>query len=129
MKAERLGKSASLLSTTGIGLVNFGFTLIAMAIIDRFGRKKLMLIGSIGLIVTPGWVSRIFFVRDFRHLTIVILLFIYIAFFVISQGVVIWVFISEIFPNQVRATGKSLEQIESYVLEGESSKQQVYETK
>lgn len=129
MKAERLGKSASLLSTAGIGLVNFGFTLIAMAIIDRFGRKKLMLIGSIGLIVTPGWVSRIFFVRDFRHLTIVILLFIYIAFFVISQGVVIWVFISEIFPNQVRATGKSLEQIESYVLEGESSKQQVYETK
>ena len=103
-----LGKSASLLSTAGIGLVNFVFTLIAMAIIDRFGRKKLMLIGSIGLIVTLGWVSRIFFIRDFGHLTVVILLLIYIAFFAISQGAVIWVFISEIFPNQVRARGQSL---------------------
>lgn len=103
-----LGKSASLLSTAGIGLVNFIFTLIAMAIIDRVGRRKLMLIGSIGLVVTLGLVSRIFFLRAFGNMTVVVLLLIYIAFFAVSQGAVIWVFISEIFPNQVRAQGQSL---------------------
>lgn len=103
-----LAKSASLLSTAGIGLVNFIFTLIAMAIIDKFGRRKLMLVGSVGVIVTLSWVSAIFFKHDFGHLTVVILLLIFIAFFAISQGAVIWVFISEIFPNQVRAQGQSL---------------------
>lgn len=103
-----LGENASLLSTAGIGLVNFVFTLIAMAVIDRFGRKKLMLTGSIGLIITLGLVSRIFYVQDFDNIGIVILLLVYIAFFAISQGAVIWVFISEIFPNQVRAKGQSL---------------------
>ncbi len=103
-----LGKSASLLSTVGIGFVNFIFTLIAMSIIDRFGRKKLMLVGSIGLILTLGWVSRIFFVQDFGNMGIVILLLVYIAFFAMSQGAVIWVFIAEIFPNEVRAQGQSL---------------------
>jgi sugar porter (SP) family MFS transporter len=103
-----LGKSASLLSTAGIGLVNFIFTLVAMSIIDRFGRKKLMLVGSVGLIVTLGLVSRVFFLRDFGNLAVVGLLLLYIAFFAVSQGAVIWVFISEIFPNQVRAQGQSL---------------------
>ncbi len=103
-----LGKSASLLSTAGIGLVNFIFTLIAMNIIDQFGRKKLMLVGSIGLIITLGLVSRVFFLKDFGHITVVVLLLVYIAFFAFSQGAVIWVFISEIFPNQVRAKGQAL---------------------
>lgn len=103
-----LGRSASLLSTAGIGLVNFIFTLIAMAVIDRFGRKKLMLTGSVGLIITLGLVSRAFYVQDFDNIMIVILLLVYIAFFAVSQGAVIWVFISEIFPNEVRAKGQSL---------------------
>lgn len=103
-----LGESASLLSTAGIGLVNFIFTLIAMAAIDRFGRKKLMLIGSVGLIATLGLVSRAFYMQDFNNRGIVILLLIYIAFFALSQGAVIWVFIAEIFPNRVRAKGQSL---------------------
>jgi sugar porter (SP) family MFS transporter len=103
-----LGESASLLSTAGVGLVNFIFTLIAMAVIDRFGRKKLMLTGSIGLIITLGLVSRIFYAQDFDNIGIVILLLVYIAFFAVSQGAVIWVFISEIFPNHIRAKGQSL---------------------
>lgn len=103
-----LGKSASLLSTIGIGLVNFIFTLIAMNFIDRIGRRKLMLVGSIGLVVTLGLISRSFYLQDFGNLLVVILLLIYIAFFAFSQGAVVWVFISEIFPNQVRAKGQSL---------------------
>lgn len=103
-----LGKSASLLSTVGIGVVNFVFTLLAMTIIDRFGRRKLMVVGSTGLILTLGLVSRTFFVHDFGNMTVVFLLLAYIAFFAFSQGAVIWVFISEIFPNQVRAKGQSL---------------------
>lgn len=103
-----LGKGASLLSTAGIGLVNFIFTLIAMNVIDRFGRRKLMLIGSVGLIITLGLVARAFYAQDFGNLIIVLLLLLYIAFFAFSQGAVIWVFISEIFPNQVRAKGQSL---------------------
>jgi sugar porter (SP) family MFS transporter len=103
-----LGKSASLLSTAGVGLVNFIFTLLAMSIIDRFGRKKLMLVGSVGLILTLGLVSRVFYLKDFGNMAVMILLLLYIAFFAVSQGAVIWVFISEIFPNQVRAQGQSL---------------------
>jgi sugar porter (SP) family MFS transporter len=103
-----LGKSSALLSSAGVGLVNFVFTLLALNFIDRFGRRKLMLIGSVGLIITLGLVSQAFFTEDFGGVTVPVLLFIYIAFFAFSQGAVIWVFISEIFPNQVRASGQAL---------------------
>ncbi|SDL53986.1 sugar porter family MFS transporter [Siphonobacter aquaeclarae] len=101
-----LGKSSSLLSTAGIGLVNFGFTLLAMNVIDRFGRRTLMLIGSFGVIATLGLVSRAFYTQQFDGVPV--FLFVYIAFFAFSQGAVIWVFISEIFPNSVRAKGQAL---------------------
>lgn len=103
-----LGTSASLLSSVGVGLINFIFTLVAMSVIDRFGRRKLMLIGSVGLIITLGLVSRAFYIQDFNNGSVMIFLFIYIAFFALSQGAVIWVFISEIFPTQLRAKGQSL---------------------
>jgi len=103
-----LGKHSSLLSTVGIGAVNFLFTLLAMNLIDRFGRKRLMLIGSAGLILSLGCVSYAFFTRDFSGNLVTLWLLIYIAFFAFSQGAVIWVFISEIFPNQVRAKGQTL---------------------
>ncbi|MGV3641099.1 MAG: sugar porter family MFS transporter [Adhaeribacter sp.] len=103
-----LGKSSALLSSAGIGLINFTFTLLAINFIDRFGRRTLMLIGSCGLIVTLGLVSRAFYQEDFSGLAVPIYLFVYIAFFAFSQGAVIWVFISEIFPNQVRASGQAL---------------------
>jgi len=100
------GQSAALLSSAGIGLVNFFFTLLAVNIIDRFGRRRLMLIGSLGLIATLGLVARAFYTQEFGPVPI--LLFIYIAFFAFSQGAVIWEFISEIFPTAVRAKGQAL---------------------
>ncbi|MDQ4139375.1 MAG: sugar porter family MFS transporter [Bacteroidota bacterium] len=102
-----LGKSSALLSSAGIGFVNFLFTLLAINFIDRFGRRTLMFIGSFGLIITLGLVARAFYQEDFG-MAVPIYLFIYIAFFAFSQGAVIWVFISEIFPNQVRASGQAL---------------------
>lgn len=103
-----IGKDAALLSTAGIGLVNFVFTLLALNFIDRVGRKTLMYIGSLGLIFTLSMVSRAFYVDNLDGTIIAIYLFLYIAFFAFSQGAVIWVFISEIFPNKVRASGQAL---------------------
>lgn len=102
-----LGKSSALLSSAGIGLINLIFTLISLNLIDRYGRRTLMKIGSVGLIVTLALVARAFYVQDFG-MTVPLLLFAYIAFFGFSQGAVIWVFISEIFPNEVRASGQAL---------------------
>lgn len=103
-----LGKSSALLSSAGIGLVNLIFTMLALYYIDRFGRRKLMLIGSFGLIITLALVANAFYTEAFTGYSVPIYLFIYIAFFAFSQGAVIWVFISEIFPNKVRAYGQSL---------------------
>jgi sugar porter (SP) family MFS transporter len=103
-----LGKSSSLLSTTGLGLINFTFTLLAMNFIDRIGRRSLMMIGSFGLIFTLAMVSFSFYSGNVNGWSVPVFLFIYIAFFAFSQGAVIWVFISEIFPNQVRAKGQTL---------------------
>ncbi|MDR3693742.1 sugar porter family MFS transporter [Mucilaginibacter sp.] len=103
-----LGKNASLASSLGLGIVNFTFTMIAIRFIDSVGRRKLMFIGSIGLILTLGLVSFSFFTQNFSGYYIIIYLSLFIAFFSFSQGAVIWVFISEIFPNQVRAKGQTL---------------------
>jgi sugar porter (SP) family MFS transporter len=103
-----LGSSSSLLSTVGIGIVNFSFTLLAMNFIDKIGRKTLMLIGSVGLILTLALVSGTFYSQSSSGWAITVYLLVYIAFFAFSQGAVIWVFISEIFPNQVRAKGQTL---------------------
>jgi MFS transporter, SP family, arabinose:H+ symporter len=111
-----LGRSSSLLSTVGIGVVNFVFTLIAINFIDKIGRRILMIIGSFGLILTLGLVSRAFYLNDFGGITIIFLLLAYIAFFAFSQGAVIWVFISEIFPNQVRAKGQTLGSMTHWVM-------------
>lgn len=101
-----IARDSALLSTAGIGLINLVFTLVGMALIDRYGRRTLMYFGSAGLILVLALISRAFF-REIFH-TVPWLLFVYIAFFALSQGAVIWVFISEIFPNRVRAAGQSL---------------------
>jgi MFS transporter, SP family, arabinose:H+ symporter len=103
-----LGTNSALLSTAGLGLVNFIFTLLAVNFIDRYGRRKLMLIGSFGLIVTLALVSSAFYLHQEGSYIVPLYLFAYIAFFAFSQGAVIWVFISEIFPNEVRASGQAL---------------------
>lgn len=111
-----LGESSSLLSTAGIGLVNFLFTLLAIRFIDKIGRRTLMLIGSVGLIISLGIVSRAFFVQDFKGFSVIVGLLMFIAFFAFSQGAVIWVFISEIFPNEVRAKGQTLGSVTHWIM-------------
>ena len=111
-----LGAQSSLLSTVGIGLVNFTFTLIALNFIDKVGRRKLMFIGSIGMIVALSLVSHAFFADTIEGMTVTIYLMFFIAFFAFSQGAVIWVFISEIFPNDVRAKGQTLGSLTHWVM-------------
>lgn len=104
-----MGKSAALLSSTGIGLVNLVFTMIGVALIDRMGRRFLMYIGSFGYILSLSLVSFAFYSGAAANsLLVPILLFVFIAAHAVGQGAVIWVFISEIFPNAVRSYGNSL---------------------
>lgn len=103
-----LGAHSSLLSTVGVGLINFIFTLIGINIIDRVGRRVLMLVGSVGLITSLFLVAFTFYAGHLNGFAIPVYMMIFIAFFAFSQGAVIWVFISEIFPNQVRAKGQTL---------------------
>lgn len=95
------------LQAVAVGATNLIATLLAMSVIDRFGRRKLLLIGTVGLALTLAAVSALFMTHT--HLQwLVWLLMIYIAFFAISHGAVVWVYISEVFPNRVRAKGQSL---------------------
>lgn len=103
-----LGAHSSLLSTVGLGMINFIFTLAAINIIDKVGRRVLMIIGSIGLIGSLFLVAFTFYSGHFSGFAIPMYMMVFIAFFAFSQGAVIWVFISEIFPNQVRAKGQTL---------------------
>lgn len=109
-----LGDSAALISTTGIGVINLIFTMIGMLLIDRAGRRMLMIVGSLGLIVSLALVAMAFFTESFSGVPVY--LFVYIAFFALSQGAVIWVFISEIFPNEARSYGQSLGSFTHWIL-------------
>ncbi len=91
-----------------IGAANLLFTLLAMSLIDRFGRKTLLIIGSLGMIVFLGLTAYSFRDAGTAGSSVLIYLIGFIAFFAFSQGAVIWVFISEIFPNSVRSQGGSL---------------------
>jgi MFS family permease len=81
--------------------------MLAMSIIDRVGRKKLLLTGAVGTALCLSGVAAVFATNQ-RHDLLIWLLIAYIAFFAFSQGAVIWVYISEVFPNRVRAKGQSL---------------------
>jgi MFS transporter, SP family, arabinose:H+ symporter len=98
-----LGKDSALLSTAGIGVVNMVFTIMGWWLIDRYGRKVLMYIGSIGYIISLTLIAMAFFNESYANVPLFI--FAFIAAHAIGQGSVIWVFISEIFPNSIRASG------------------------
>jgi len=102
-----LDSSSALLSSAGIGVVNLVATLLGMYLIDRAGRKTLMLIGSIGYIISLATVSWAF-KSEAGGLIVVASIFVFIASHAVGQGAVIWVFIAEIFPNNVRTKGQSL---------------------
>ncbi len=110
-----LEESAALMSSIGIGLTNLVFTLFGVFLIDVLGRKVLMYIGSIGYIISLGLVSLAFFMK-WEGMAVPIFLFMFIASHAIGQGAVIWVFISEIFPNHLRASGQAFGSSTHWVL-------------
>ena len=102
------GKDSAMLQSVGIGLTNLLFTILAMSLIDRFGRRTLMLVGSVGMILFLSLCASVFYNPTSENKLLLVYLVGFIAFFAFSQGAVIWVFISEIFPNKVREKGQSL---------------------
>jgi sugar porter (SP) family MFS transporter len=103
-----LAKDTALLQAVSIGLTNMLFTLLAISIIDKFGRKNLLMVGSTGMVLSLGMVAYTFYTQAFGGYLIMLYLVGFIAFFAFSQGAVIWVFMAEIFPNKVRAQGQTL---------------------
>jgi len=101
-----LAAKAALLQSVGIGVTNLVFTFVGLWLIDRLGRRTLLYIGSFGYIGSLGLVAWAFFTEHFRIVPVCI--FAFIAAHAIGQGAVIWVFISEIFPNRHRAEGQAL---------------------
>ena len=95
------------LQAVAVGAMNLLATFLAMTVIDRLGRKTLLLIGGAGMVFCLSGVAAVFFTQQHQGM-LVWLLVAYIAFFAISQGAVIWVYISEVFPNRVRSKGQSL---------------------
>jgi sugar porter (SP) family MFS transporter len=103
-----LAKDTALLQAVSIGVTNMVFTLLALSVIDKFGRKTLLIIGSVGMVISLGLVTYAFYTKQFGGYAVMLYLVGFIAFFAFSQGAVIWVFISEIFPNKVRSQGQTL---------------------
>ncbi len=101
-------QSSALLQSVSVGITLFTFTIVGMLLIDRVGRKKLLLIGSVGMTFFLGMVSKTVFTTTGGSIWMLIFLSGFIMFFSFSQGTVIWVYISEIFPNSVRAKGQTL---------------------
>jgi sugar porter (SP) family MFS transporter len=100
-------RASALLQSVIIGFTNLVFTMLGMSLIDRFGRRRLLLVGALGLaacLSLTAWA----FERGIGGSLILVSLLGYIAFFALSQGAVIWVYISEIFPNRVRGRGQAL---------------------
>jgi SP family arabinose:H+ symporter-like MFS transporter len=103
------------LQAVAVGFTNLIFTMIAMSVIDKVGRKKLLLIGAVGTAACLGGVAAIFSMNQHQDL-LVWLLVGFIASFAFSQGSVIWVYISEVFPNRVRAKGQSLGSLSHWLM-------------
>ncbi|AWK06271.1 MFS transporter [Flavobacterium crocinum] len=99
-----LEKSASFFSSIGIGMVNLVFTLVGISLIDKYGRKTLMYLGSVGYIVSLALVTMAFYF-EWKGMAVPLFFFLFIASHAVGQGSVIWVFISELFPNKLRAAG------------------------
>lgn len=114
-EAAGLESSSALLSSIGIGITNMIFTLIGLSLIDRFGRKQLMYICSFGYILSLSLVAIAFFM-EWKGMAVPLFLFLFIASHAIGQGTVIWVFISEIFPNHLRASGQAFGSSTHWVL-------------
>jgi sugar porter (SP) family MFS transporter len=103
------------LQSVAVGATNLLFTVIAMSVIDKVGRKTMLLIGSVGTALCLAGVAGIFLTN--RHQDLLVWMLIgFIAFFAFSQGAVIWVYLSEVFPNRVRAKGQSLGSFSHWIM-------------
>ncbi len=101
------GSNSAALQTVGVGLVNLLATFLGMSLIDKLGRKTLLLVGALGMTAALLGVAAIFYTHAHQAL-LVWLLVVFIVFFAISQGSVIWVYIAEVFPSRVRSKGQSV---------------------
>jgi SP family xylose:H+ symportor-like MFS transporter len=106
LEAAGIGKGDALLQSVSIGVVNLIFTLLGMYLIDRAGRKRLMFIGSIGYIISLAVVAWAYWAGA-SSIILLSFVLVFIASHAVGQGAVIWVFLSEIFPNEVRANGQA----------------------
>lgn len=114
-EAAGLGESTALLSSIGIGITNIIFTFAGIFLIDKLGRRQLMYIGSVGYIISLSLVAAAF-ILEWEGMAVPIFLFLFIASHAIGQGAVIWVFISEVFPNHLRASGQAFGSSTHWVL-------------
>ncbi|MCH7408248.1 sugar porter family MFS transporter [Belliella sp. DSM 111904] len=111
-----IASETALMSTIGIGVINLVTTMLGLYLIDKFGRKLLMYIGSIGYIVSLSLMSYSYFGGAIDSSLLPYFVFAFIASHAIGQGSVIWVFISEIFPNELRAFGQSMGSFTHWIL-------------
>ncbi|MFC5190456.1 sugar porter family MFS transporter [Algoriphagus aquatilis] len=111
-----ISTESALISTIGIGLINLVATFFGLYLIDRLGRKKLMYIGSVGYIISLSLMAYNFLGPGIPAFWLPIFVFGFIASHAVGQGSVIWVFISEMFPNELRASGQSLGSFTHWIL-------------
>ncbi len=124
MKAAGASGNAALWMSVGVGFMNLVATMAALTVIDKIGRRKLMIVGSIGYLISLGFLAGLMFfyenARDGKFTStsavlVLIGLMVFIAAHAFGQGSVIWVFISEIFPNRIRGRGQSLGSLTHWV--------------
>ena len=120
MKQAGADDNAALLMSVGVGLMNLIATMAALTVIDRIGRRSLMIVGSIGYLVSMGFLTAVMFMfqghfNSTSSTLVLIGLLVFIAAHAVGQGSVIWVFISEIFPTRVRGLGQSLGSLTHWV--------------
>lgn len=120
-KMAGAGENSALLQAVAVGGTNLVFTMLAMLVIDHFGRRNLMLVGSLGYILSLASTAAAFYTYGSRFDTagsiwVLASLLVFIASHAFGQGAVIWVFISEIFPNRVRARGQALGSFTHWVM-------------
>ncbi len=102
------GTSSALMQTIAVGAVNLTFTIVSLKLIDRWGRKPLLIVGAIGMVVSLAVIAIVFFTHHFEGYLILVFILIFIASFAVSIGPVAWVVIAEIFPNKLRSKAMSV---------------------
>ncbi len=102
------GTSSALMQTIAVGAVNLTFTIVSLKLIDRWGRKPLLIVGAIGMVISLGVISIAFFMHHYEGYLILVFILLFIASFAVSIGPVAWVVIAEIFPNKLRSKAMSV---------------------